>query len=869
MAKVKSEMTPLMQQYWQVKNAHPDKIILFRMGDFFEMFHDDAVKSAPILNIALTQRNKKSSDYTPMCGVPHHSVADKINRLLSAGLKIAICDQVEDPKLAKGLVKRAVTRILSPGMVYDPETLDYRTPVYIASYIGKNLSLLDGSTGEWIQFNDVSSKRLLDLSQVLCPVEWVYGIEEQKQKLEDILGHSTSSFSSPLLLSQISNLASSSENLLKELFNKQKCTPSESSQLVVQYAVELQGLDLLKTIQPLSLRDIGEKMTLSSSVLRHLEIFETYKGSLEGSLIKAIDWTVTPGGARKLKNYLSFPLLSAEAMRQRQSLIHRWTRFPDHLKAIRETLKGLGDLNRRLGKIASPSCSPYDLWSLARSIEQGLMAELVVSNISGMTLDSETNALTLATQLVHEIKSFYKEDAPLNYRGGGFTQKGYNEELDELILLSEDSQSAVYEIEERERQQTGISSLKIRYNQVFGYSIEVTHLHKSKVPEYRYMRKQTLTQAERYTTDELIELEKRILSARTKRVDLELYLFEQLKQKTLILSREILQLSERWTDFDVTSSFAALVFERGYVFPEIYEGPLVVKAGRHPVVEVLSSHSYVVNDVKLESGHTLLLTGPNMAGKSTYMRMVALLVLMAQAGLPVPADEMKFRPYDKLFTRIGASDFIAEGLSTFMVEMKEAAEMLSECSENSLIIMDEIGRGTATFDGMSLAQALLEHIVSSRRTTMLFATHYHELTELEQTDERIHNAHMSVQENKGELRFLYSIKAGPARVSYGVQVARLAGLPQSVVKRAEQILKGKEKQEDDRNRFQLSLFSMADTDEDSVDHGQMAEPKEEILGKLMSLDVNALSPLQALTQLHQLQVELSSSKEAVKLSTEV
>ncbi len=832
-------MTPLMRQYWDIKAAHEDKILLFRMGDFFEMFFDDAKRAAPILGIALTQRNKKSEDETPMCGMPHHSIAGPINKLLKQGLKVAICDQIEDPKTAKGIVKRAVTRVLTPGMVYDPETLEQTQSNYLACLEGQVLACVETSTGEGFYFDDLQPADIKRLLGLLPIAELVMSPEAESAPFHG-------------LVSRHPNLALA------------KSSEPAAVLRILSYIESLGGAETLQTLKAFEKRSLHHRLDLSPVVLRHLEVFSTYKGEGIGSLFEAIDRTKTSGGARALRQWLLFPLTSPSEIRDRQNKIQTWVQDPGKLKALREVLAQMGDIERRLGKISQPQCNGRDLLALAASIEAGLSA----LEIAGLA----TEFGHLRT-LSEEISRTLVEDPPLQIRQGHLIQKGYSPVLDELITLSTDSQSLLAQMEAREKEQTGISSLKIRYNNVFGYYIEVTNTHADKVPKH-YMRKQTLTNAERYTTDELVELEKKVLSAQSKRADLEYEIFEALRKQALNLAPGLSNLATACGELDVVAALAWLAIERRYVRPEFTaDGSLEIKASRHPVVEQTVKKQFVANDLHLSAKGCLLLTGPNMAGKSTLMRQVALTAMLAQIGSFVPADSAKLPIFDHIFTRIGASDQLSEGLSTFMVEMTETAEMLKKSTKSSLLILDEIGRGTSTFDGMSLAQAILEYLLMNKGAMTFFATHYHELTSLEEKYPQLKNAHMTVLEKAGEIRFLHTLKLGPAQKSYGIQVARLAGLPSEITERASGLLKGLENKSSRgaggvaaASGAQLSLMdAMMMQTESSIAVGPSDELKV-VLKTLRDYPLSTQTPIEAMNQIAKWQEALKVSPETDMLS---
>lgn len=806
-----------MKQYWDIKSAHPDKILLFRMGDFFEMFFDDAVTAAPILGIALTSRNKKGGDETPMCGVPHHSIGTPINKLLSAGHKVAICDQIEDPKTAKGLVKRAVTRVLTPGMVYDFETLEEGRANYVASLDKGALALIDTSTGEafWVTFDGPRERQRwwagFPIAELVLPPD-----VEPPPEAGGVLVSRYVAEEGP------ESLPLSARRLLS-------------------YVRAMSGDEVRALVRPFVQRQATGRMALSPVVLRHLEVFQTYRGEGPGSLFHAVDRTRTPAGRRLWRQWLTFPLLEQALMESRWNAVDQWRSDPGRLKKLRETLGQMGDLERRFGKVALPTCNGRDLLALAQSVETGLKVLALAGD------DSVSEGLFA---LVDEVVGTLVEEPPLSVKQGYLIRTGVDADLDELITLSTDAQSLLARMETRERESTGISSLKIRYNNVFGYYIEVTNSHREKVPDH-YRRKQTLANAERYCTEELIELERKVLSAQTRRAEVEFEFFEKLRRMILSSKDELGLLAAKAAEVDVLSGLAWLSLEQNYVRPQIaHDGVLEVKASRHPVVEQTVRGRFTANDLRLEPRECLLLTGPNMAGKSTLMRQVALISLLAQAGSFVPAQSARLPIFDAVYTRIGASDQLSEGLSTFMVEMTETAQLLRDATEKSLVILDEVGRGTSTYDGMSLAQALLEHLLADVRCLTLFATHYHELTGLERLWPQIRNAHMSVVERGGEIRFLHSLTRGPALKSYGIQVANLAGLPAAVTRRAQQILHERES-EGGGLPTQLSLAVESPAPASTPVTEPVWDPAliERLLAEIREAPISEMTPLEALNRL--------------------
>ncbi|NQZ00893.1 MAG: DNA mismatch repair protein MutS [Bdellovibrionales bacterium] len=822
-----------MQQYWGIKDQHEDKVLFFRMGDFFEMFADDAELAAPILGIALTVRNKKSGDDTKMCGMPHHSIAGAVSKLLSAGHKVAICDQVEDPKLAKGLVKRAVTRVLTPGMVYDPETLDELSSHYLCGYDEQTLSFLDVTTKEAFSYRFTGSAEREELIALLNPVEFVLSGAQKRERMSEF---------------EMSSKVLSVHEVLD-----QQWSGAESEQRLIAYVRTLQGEQVLTGLKKFELRRLKNHMRLSATTMRHLEIFQTYKGDKEGSLFVAINRTKTSAGARLLKSRLQFPLIEEEQISERQARVSYWKSDYKKLGAFRSELSGVGDLERRLSKLSQPTCNARDLQNLAASLEAGLCAQRLAPQASSEALSN----MQLVGSLVERVGATLKDEPPASVKEGAIIRDGVSPKLDEYIKLTKDSQSLLLEMEAAEKQKTGIPSLKIRYNNVFGFYLEVTKTHSDKVPKH-YVRKQTLTNAERYITDELQKLEDKILSAKTKRNDLEFEIFEELRHVMLKASVEITALARMWSEHDVDSSLAYISLESNYCQPQFSKvRALQLKACRHPVIEQALQKSFVPNDISLQPSGCLLLTGPNMAGKSTLMRQVAINALLAQIGSDVACESAVLPVYDQIFTRIGASDHLTEGLSTFMVEMTETAHILKTATSQSLLVLDEIGRGTSTYDGMSLAQSILEHLVKNKKCMTLFATHYHELVELETKFESILNGHMSIVESNGEIEFLHTLRQGAALKSYGIGVARLAGLPKTLLSRAEGLMKLHEtrssKPQIGFEDFLLDAMGSGESNEEAA-----VDPAlQQIADELKALNLPQMTPLDVMNRIAQWQKELS------------
>ncbi len=796
-----SELTPLMKQYWEVKNLHSDKILFFRMGDFFELFYDDAVLVAPLLGITLTSRNKKNQSDTPMCGMPHFSIASAVNKLLEKGFKIAICDQIEDPRLAKGLVKRAVTRILTPGMVYDPENVDASKPNYLACFENNILAFADLTTGEAFCLQSSTNEEIRDWLEVLNVKELIF---DQPAGFKGIFQGTETWFA---------DYAPDDHPLLGSLKRAADNHAIPACAKLLAYIQSLTFNEIKQTLRPFTFRKIKTSLKLSPQTFRQLEIFEPLTGDkmqISDTLFFSMNKTKTAGGSRRLRYALQFPSTDLSLIELRFQEIEFWRAHFSELKNFRERMSGLGDLERKFAKLSQPQAGPRDFQALALNLLTAfdLKKEVDLFRSQKMQVPLEAMGESWLNSVHSILDSLHPEELPISPKQGHIFRSGVHPQLDELILLTTDVNSLLASMEKRERDLTGISSLKIRYNGVFGYYIEITKTNAEKVPSH-YRRKQTLAQAERFYTPELLQIEEKVLSAQTKRQELEFSLFEEKKNFLLSLGTEILDLATQINDLDFIMALAFLSLERNYCRPSLNENKteIDVDQARHPVVET-KVKNFVPNSLKLCPEEIFLITGPNMAGKSTLMRQMALIQIMAQIGSFVPASSAQLPIVDAILTRIGSHDLLSQGKSTFMVEMSETAEILQQASSRSLILLDELGRGTSTYDGMSLAQSLLEYLVKNVKAYTLFSTHYHELTELENSEPKFKNFHMSVDDQHGMIEFKHTLKRGPAGKSYGIHVARLAKLPFEITTRAEQILKGFEKP----TQFQLPLFQFKESD---------------------------------------------------------
>ena len=765
-----------MMQYRQIKSDHKDKLLFFQMGDFFEMFDEDAEKASSILNIALTFRNKNAKVKTKMCGVPRHSISSPISKLLKAGHHVAICEQLEAPKPGKSLVRREVTRILSPGMVYDLDSLDSLKPNYIASFDKACLSFLDLSTGTAFYYEISSLKDLSKLLDNYQPAELLLTPSQKEEKLKFLNVTCSLSVFDEDFFKKGGELENSS-------FSKYKSYP-ESVRHLLSYVFHRKNMESLKLLRDFEKLSLKKEMICSYNLYSHLEVFKSSEGSRKDTLFHAIKRTKTACGARLLKRRLQSPLTDKKEIEGRWDQIEFWMSRPKQMESLRGILSQMGDGERKLGKLAHLSCDGRDLLGLSLWLER-------VLEIESLTPFLKKDSLSKITSLKKRLDDTLNAEPPIGIKQGGMIKPGVDKELDEWVGFVKNSQKILLEMEEREKKALGIPSLKIRYNSIFGYYIEIRKTYKAKVPSH-YIRKQTLTQAERYTTEELDALEKKILSARGKRFEIEERIFLSLKNQILEDISFLQDLSYQCSEKDLSSSMAFLALEMNYVRP-IFSDKLDIKSSRHPVLEQKTFHEFVPNDLEFPQNHTVILTGPNMAGKSTLMRQIALTALMAQSGFYVPAKKAKLPVFSKIFTRIGASDLLSQGLSTFLLEMTETAEILEQADEKSLVILDELGRGTATFDGMSLAQAIIECLSQEKRSLIFSATHYHELSSLEKDFPSISNASMAVEERGGELKFLYLLRKTPASKSYGLQAAKMAGLPPSTIKRAAELLRSHEK----------------------------------------------------------------------------
>jgi len=880
-----AELTPMMQQYMETKNQYPDCILFYRLGDFYEMFFEDAITASRELEITLTGKSCGLEERAPMCGVPYHAVDNYLNKLVAKGYKVAICEQMEDPKLTKGLVKRDVVRIVTPGTNLAPQALDETKNnylmciVYIADRYG--LAISDITTGDYFVTELPDSVKLMDEiykfmpSEIICN-ESFYMSGMDLDDLRNRLGIAIYSLDAWYFDDAVCRKkllehfhVSSFAGLGLEDYD---CGIISAGALL-QYLLETQknNLSHLTHITPYT---TGKYMMLDSSTRRNLELCETLREKQKrGSLLWVLDKTRTAMGARTLRKYVEQPLIEKEEVLRRLDAVEELKNNAISREEIREYLSPVYDLERLITRITYGSANPRDLTALCSSLEMLPPIKYILEEMQSALLGGVRDDLDTLEDLCTLIKDAVIDDPPLAMKEGGIIRDGYSEEVDTLRHAKSDGKDWLAKLEEEEREKTGIKNLKIKYNKVFGYYLEVTNSYKDLVPDY-YTRKQTLANAERYITPELKELEDTILGAEDKLYALEYELYSGVRGTIAGEVERIQKTAKAVAALDVFASLALIAERNNYVRPKINEkGVIDIKDGRHPVVEkMIPNDMFISNDTYLDDKkqRISIITGPNMAGKSTYMRQAALIVLMAQLGSFVPASSANIGLVDRIFTRVGASDDLASGQSTFMVEMTEVANILRNATSKSLLILDEIGRGTSTFDGLSIAWAVVEYISDTHLlgAKTLFATHYHELTELEGKIENVNNYCIAVKEKGDDIVFLRKIVKGGADKSYGIQVAKLAGVPDIVIERAKEIVeelsdedittrvseiavkeheskkKSKVKKYDEVDIAQMSLF-------DTVKDG-------DVLEELKNIDVGNLTPIDALNTIYRLQNKLKN-----------
>lgn len=834
--------TPMMQQYCRIKQDFPDTLLFYRMGDFYELFYADAVKAAELLDLTLTKRGQSAGEPVVMAGVPYHAVESYLAKLIKIGESVAICEQIGDPNTSKGPVERKVTRIITPGTVSDEALLNDKTDNFcVAIKQTKNnfgLASLDIGSGRCYLLEVTGVDNLLSELARIQPAELL--INEQATCLPQLKSYKH--------LKQRPEWEFDHKDAVQRLKFQLKstdltATPCDQLPLatcaagcVLLYAADTQRIDL-PHIQRIIAEQPHESIILDANTRRNLEIDRNLRGGKEGTLIKIYDHCKTPMGSRLLQRWLNRPILDYPQLVNRQQAIAALLRHEDFIP-VRESLKGVGDIERILARVALKSARPRDLIKLREILSRLPQLKALIKPLQTPLLQQQANAMDDFVTIRKLLEKALIDNPSNIIRDGGVIADGYDAELDELRQLSQHAGDFLIKLEEQEKKSTGINTLKVGYNKVHGYYIEISRGQASNAPDH-YIRRQTLKNAERYVTPELKQFEEKALSSYAKSLNREKFLYQELLEKLLEVLSPLQKMTEAVAECDVISNLAERVFQLNLVCPTLTKTPGIdIKAGRHPVIEALLDKHFIANDVDLNVKQSMLMiTGPNMGGKSTYMRQTALITLLAHIGAYIPAKQATIGPVDRIFTRIGASDDLAGGQSTFMVEMTETANILCHATENSLVLMDEIGRGTSTYDGLSLAWACAHYIADKIQAMTLFATHYFELTQLPEEFSHVQNVHLTAQEYQGDIIFLYKVEPGAASQSYGIQVAKLAGVPLSVLNQA----KNKLKQLEQQSHHHVSNINQ---DEDT-----RSNP---VVEQLMKLDVDQLSPRDALDTLYQL-----------------
>ncbi|UQS85189.1 DNA mismatch repair protein MutS [Apilactobacillus apisilvae] len=860
-----TKLTPMMEQYEKVKAQYPDAFLFYRLGDFYEMFNDDAVKGAQILELTLTARNKNSSNPIPMCGIPYKAVESYINTLVDKGYKVAICEQMEDPRVAKGMVKRAVTQLLTPGTRTETGAENAKNNNYLTAleYDKDNqkygFSYADLSTGEL---------QVSVLGQIDTVINEIMNLQTKEIIVKDVPDKDIKIFKKlGILLSHQPDISIGNEmqHLTDNLINPLE---KETVNRLISYIIKTQKRSL-SHMKPASSYRPAEFLKIDHNSQYNLELTKNIRTNKKsGSLLWLLDETKTAMGGRKLKKWLDRPLIVKHKIVERQNSVQELLDHYYERNEISDILIKVYDLERLAGKVSFGSVNGRDLIQLQSSLEQVPKLRYEIASIDAKTFKNIYDNLDPVDDVSDLINSAINEEPPISVTDGGLIKDGYNLTLDKYRDAMNNGKKWIAELESKEREATGINNLKIGYNHVFGYYIEVSKANLNKLPEDRYERKQTLTNAERFSTPELKEKEKLIIEAQEKSKTLEYEIFSEVRDTVKQSINRLQKLAETVSTLDVLQSFAVVSENYRLVKPTLSDKhDLEIVDGRHPVVEKVMGHqSYVPNDVKMDPDtNVLLITGPNMSGKSTYMRQLALAVIMTQIGCFVAAKSAQMPVFDQIFTRIGAADDLISGESTFMVEMKESNEAIQNATNNSLILFDEIGRGTATYDGMALAQSIIEYVHNNTHAKTLFSTHYHELTELENTLKNLTNVHVGAVEKNGELVFLHKVKKGAADKSYGIHVAKLAGLPNNLLTRANDILQhlensqndnnvmnieqepvSKEKQVNEDNDAQLSLFS----DKSNKENSNNSIKDNSIINDIKKMDLMSKTPMEIMNAVY-------------------
>lgn len=864
------KLSPMMEQYFEIKNQYPGVLLFFRLGDFYEMFFDDAKIASEELDLVLTGRDCGQEERAPMCGVPFHSADNYIAKLVSRGYKVAICEQLEDPKQVKGIVKRDVIRIITPGTVIEGNMLDDSVNNYLCSICkGENetgICFADVSTSEFhitVLNGEDLENQIIDQLSVYQPKEIL--VNSLALDLTNVAKFTKSRLDTELqLLDDEKFDFETSASLILETLNKDEISSLELGHskvavsalgVVIDYLKEVQKKDEIETPSEIEFFDKEEFMKLDISARRNLELTKSMMGGdKKHSLLWVIDKTKTAMGKRMIRSWLERPLMSISKITKRQNAIGELADDFEKRDKLRNSLSGINDIERLMTRITYGTANAKELKALESTISKLPAIKEEVASSSSALLKEVENNIDLLEDIKELISNAITEEPPFTLREGGMIKAGFNEEIDSLKEIMEDGAGIIASIEAEQRELTGIPKLKVGYNRVFGYYIEVTNSYKDLVPE-TYIRKQTLTNCERYITQELKELEGKILGAKDREIALEYEVFCGIRNTVAGEIERFHKTAKALATLDVLASLAEVAVNNNYVCPTINnEGIIDIKDGRHPVVEtLLGGAPFVPNDTLLDKNDNRcsIITGPNMAGKSTYMRQIALIVLLAQIGSFVPARTANIGIVDAIFTRVGASDDLATGQSTFMVEMNEVSTILKNATENSLIILDEIGRGTSTFDGMSIARAVLEFVCKKKTlgAKSLFATHYHELTVMEGMLDGVKNYSIAVKKRGDDITFLRRIVRGGADESFGIEVAKLAGVPNTVVKRAKVILK---ELEQNTPKIEFKAESEVVEEDDEIQYNFAINGKNEIIEILKTIDVNTLTPIEAMQTLYDL-----------------
>lgn len=854
-------VTPLMRQYLGVKRQYPDCVLFFRMGDFYEMFYDDAKIASKALNIALTSRDRDGDFKTPMCGIPYHAIQTYLAKMVGAGHKVAICEQTEDPKTAKGIVRREVVRVVTPGTVTEDYLLDEKRANYLCAVASRKgaagLATADLSTGRFLAREFSGSKWAESLADELAriqPGEVVVPAEADGELLSALDGFK---------VEKLDWLAFDEEEARKNLagrfgvatldgFGLAGKNLAVSSAGAVLWYVRKNSPDALNALDTIRVEHAGAEMELDSATLRNLEILQNLSdGGPEGTLIEALDNTRTAMGARLLRERIVKPLKDSAEILARQEMSASFFNNPAVCAEVQRILRDVGDFERSMGRIAGKNFTPRDFSSLGASLRKLPLLQKEMELLDGEGVGALLKTWDNVEELAELISRGVNPAHPATFKDSGFIKSGYSAELDGLRSFRENFVSAIRSIESAEREATGVSSLKIGFNKIYGYYIELTAKHAEKAPP-GYIRKQSLVNCVRFVSPELKEMEEKLVSSEEKIKTVEDGLVNELREKTLEFFKRTRSAADATAQLDVAAGLADLASRRDYCRPVITDGAeLVLEGARHPVIErLMTEENFVPNDTAMAEGapRMMVITGPNMAGKSTYLRQTALAVLMAQAGSYVAAKSARVGVADRIFTRVGAQDRLQKGLSTFMVEMVETANILNNATEKSVVILDEIGRGTSTFDGISIAWAVAEFLAKVGART-IFATHYHELTDLALTEPGVANYNVSVKEHREHLVFLRKVEPGPADKSYGIQVARLAGLPKGVLKRANAVLRQLEKMEFGADgRPTLRVESGAEEQQTSL----FDVRRHPALELLREADLNSMTPIETMNFLHRL-----------------